>query len=240
MSSRRAPRRRSDRCRAPASSSSPPRPRSAASTPPTPTGATSGKDSRRPASCRALRRASTPWRCDPADQEYAPVAGLWELRETIAAHYNRVLPARTPLAVLGGERQRLGRRAGLADPRRGEPRADQPRPLPPGLHRVRGAARRLQGLHRHPHPARPGAGLRLRSGRAEEGDPRARALGGAALQPLQPHGQGGAGRGDGDAGSSWPAGWTARCSSTSSTRTTSGRRTPALRRRSAPRRTCVT
>jgi len=26
---------------------------------------------------------------DPADQEYAPVAGLWELREAIAAHYNR-------------------------------------------------------------------------------------------------------------------------------------------------------
>jgi N-succinyldiaminopimelate aminotransferase len=26
---------------------------------------------------------------DPADQEYAPVAGLWELRETIASHYNR-------------------------------------------------------------------------------------------------------------------------------------------------------
>ena len=26
---------------------------------------------------------------DPADQEYAPVAGLWELREAVAAHYNR-------------------------------------------------------------------------------------------------------------------------------------------------------
>ena len=26
---------------------------------------------------------------DPADQEYAPVAGIWELREAIAAHYNR-------------------------------------------------------------------------------------------------------------------------------------------------------
>jgi N-succinyldiaminopimelate aminotransferase len=26
---------------------------------------------------------------DPADQEYAPVAGLWELREAIASHYNR-------------------------------------------------------------------------------------------------------------------------------------------------------
>jgi aspartate/methionine/tyrosine aminotransferase len=26
---------------------------------------------------------------DPGDQEYAPVAGLWELRETIASHYNR-------------------------------------------------------------------------------------------------------------------------------------------------------
>jgi N-succinyldiaminopimelate aminotransferase len=27
---------------------------------------------------------------DPADQEYAPVAGLWELREAIASHYNRL------------------------------------------------------------------------------------------------------------------------------------------------------
>jgi aspartate/methionine/tyrosine aminotransferase len=26
---------------------------------------------------------------DPADQEYAPIAGLWELREAIASHYNR-------------------------------------------------------------------------------------------------------------------------------------------------------
>ena len=30
------------------------------------------------------RVASVP--IDPADQEYAPIAGLWELRETMAAH----------------------------------------------------------------------------------------------------------------------------------------------------------
>ena len=66
-----------------------------------------------------------------------------------------------PSAVQRGERQPLGRRARRADARGGEPRPREPRPLPAGLHRLRGAARRLQGVHRHPHPARGRARLRL-------------------------------------------------------------------------------
>ena len=46
------------------------------------------------------------------------------------------------------ERLRLGRRPRGAHPRRGQPRAGQPRPLPARLHRLRGAARHLQGVHR--------------------------------------------------------------------------------------------
>jgi N-succinyldiaminopimelate aminotransferase len=55
---------------------------------------------------------------DPADQEYAPVAGLWELRETIAAHYNRTYRRGLPsqysaenVSVSGGGRTSLTRAA---------------------------------------------------------------------------------------------------------------------------------
>ena len=55
---------------------------------------------------------------DPADQEYAPVAGLWELREAIAAHYNRTYRRGLPsqysaenVSVSGGGRASLTRAA---------------------------------------------------------------------------------------------------------------------------------
>ncbi|HZX41662.1 MAG TPA: pyridoxal phosphate-dependent aminotransferase, partial [Myxococcaceae bacterium] len=55
---------------------------------------------------------------DPADQEYAPVAGLWELRETIASHYNRTYRRGLPsqysaenVSVSGGGRTSLTRAA---------------------------------------------------------------------------------------------------------------------------------
>ncbi len=55
---------------------------------------------------------------DPADQEYAPVAGLWELREAIAAHYNRTYRRGLPsqysaenVCVSGGGRASLTRAA---------------------------------------------------------------------------------------------------------------------------------
>src|ERR1700761_1423067 len=55
---------------------------------------------------------------DPADQEYAPVAGLWELREAIAAHYNRMYRRGLPsqysaenVSVSGGGRASLTRAA---------------------------------------------------------------------------------------------------------------------------------
>ena len=55
---------------------------------------------------------------DPGDQEYAPVAGLWELREAIAAHYNRTYRRGLPsqysaenVCVSGGGRASLTRAA---------------------------------------------------------------------------------------------------------------------------------
>ncbi len=55
---------------------------------------------------------------DPADQEYAPVAGLWELREAIASHYNRTYRRGLPsqysaenVSVSGGGRTSLTRAA---------------------------------------------------------------------------------------------------------------------------------
>ena len=140
-----------------------------------PTGATSARASPRPASCRARRRACTTSTIDVDDQEYAPVAGLWELREAIAALYNRLYRRGHAVAVHRRERLRLGRRARRAHARRGQPRAHQPRPLPARLHRVRGAARHLQGVHRHPDPARGRARLRLHRRRSAPRDPRAAA-----------------------------------------------------------------
>ncbi len=55
---------------------------------------------------------------DPDDQEYAPVAGLWELREAVAAHYNalyrRGLPSQYSaenVSISGGGRMALTRAA---------------------------------------------------------------------------------------------------------------------------------
>jgi N-succinyldiaminopimelate aminotransferase len=60
---------------------------------------------------------------DPGDQEYAPVAGLWELRETIAAHYNRLYRRGLPsqysaenVSVSGGGRASLTRAAASLGP----------------------------------------------------------------------------------------------------------------------------
>ncbi|MBI4510541.1 MAG: pyridoxal phosphate-dependent aminotransferase [Deltaproteobacteria bacterium] len=55
---------------------------------------------------------------DPDDQEYAPVAGLWELREAVAALYNRLYRVGMPsqysaenVAISGGGRSSLTRAA---------------------------------------------------------------------------------------------------------------------------------
>ena len=60
------------------------------------------------------RRSAVP--IDPADQEYAPIAGLWELREAVAglynARYRRGLPSRYSaenVAIAGGGRAALTR-----------------------------------------------------------------------------------------------------------------------------------
>jgi hypothetical protein len=55
---------------------------------------------------------------DPDDQEYAPVPGIWELREAVAAHYNRRFRRGLPsqytaenVAISGGGRSALTRAA---------------------------------------------------------------------------------------------------------------------------------
>src|SRR6266446_4355733 len=95
------------------------------------------------------------------------------------------LSQRPAFAVRPRERQHLRRWAGGAHPRRGIARPRQPRPLPPRLHRVRGVARRLQGVHRHPHPPRRRARIRLHGRRSSQGDPGARTLRAPLEQSLQ-------------------------------------------------------
>ena len=75
------------------------------------------------------------------DQEYAPVAGLWELREAIAGYYNDLFRRGMGSKYSRRERRGLRRRSLGADARRRVARQHQPRPLPAGLHGVRGAAR---------------------------------------------------------------------------------------------------
>ncbi|MBI4956707.1 MAG: pyridoxal phosphate-dependent aminotransferase [Myxococcales bacterium] len=60
---------------------------------------------------------------DPADQEYAPVAGVWELREAVAAMYNRVYRRGLPsqysaenVAISSGGRAALTRVAASVGP----------------------------------------------------------------------------------------------------------------------------
>ena len=176
----------------------------------------------------------------PRDQEYAPVAGLWELREAIAELYNRLYRRGMPAAVHRRERGHLRRRPRRADPRGRRARPHQPRPLPARLHRLRGAARRLPRLHADPDPAR-GASAATRS-RAD--DLRARCMGrglGAVLvsNPCNPTGKRRRRRRARGVGRGPAASSTARCSSTSSTRTTSGGR-PAARRWRARRATSRT
>ena len=70
------------------------------------------------ASCPARPRASSAWRSRVDDQEYAPVAGLWELREAIASLYNALYRRGMPsqysaenVCVSGGGRAALTRAA---------------------------------------------------------------------------------------------------------------------------------
>ena len=91
---------------------------------------------------------------DPADLEYAPVAGILELREAVAALYNlryrRGLPSQYTaqnVAIAGGGTRRADACGSRARP--GEPRAFSSR-----LHGLRRAARRVSHVHLDPHPAR--------------------------------------------------------------------------------------
>ena len=148
---------------------------------------------RRAAGRAAARQATS--RSRSTIRSTRPSPGLWELREAIASLYNALYRRGMPLAVLGRERLRLGRRARGAHARGGEPRAHQPRALPARLHGVRGAARHLQGVHRDPDPARGRARLRLQRRRPAARDPRPRPLGHPACEPVQPDRQARRGRG---------------------------------------------
>ncbi len=102
------------------------------------------------------------------------------------------LPARHAVPVQRRERQRLGRRTGGADARRGQPGPRQPGALPSRLHRVRRAAGHLQGVHRDPDPAGRRARLRVHRRRPAPRGRGPRPLGAAAVEPVQPHRQAGA------------------------------------------------
>ena len=164
---------------------------------------------------------------DPGDQEYAPIAGLPELRDGGGGALQPPLPARHAVAVQRRERRHLRRRPRVAHPRGGGAGADQPRPLPPRLHRLRGAARHLPAGVADPDPAQPRAAVPLHRRRPA---PRGTWGGGwgrcccptpatrwASWSPA----------------TRWPSGWrwpgrpTAPCCSTSSTPTSSGGPAPA-------------
>ncbi len=104
------------------------------------------------------------------------------------------LPQGAAQPVHGGERVPVRRRRAPAHPRRGEPGHGEPGPLPARLHRLRGAAGRLQGVHRHPHPAGGRARLRLHARGPAARGAGPRPVRAALLQPVQPHRQAGAGR----------------------------------------------
>ena len=81
----------------------------------------------------------------------------------------------------------------------------------------------FKAFTRDPDPARGRARLRVLRRRSAPRDPRARPVGAAAVEPVQPDRQARSAATSSRAGSRWRASSTARCSSTSSTRTTSGR-----------------
>ncbi len=100
------------------------------------------------------------------------------------------LPARESPRSTPPKRLHLRRRPRLAHPRRGRPGPDQPRPLPARLHRLRGAARHLQALHRDPDPARRSDGLRFSVDDLRREILGRGLVGAAPLESLQPDRQG--------------------------------------------------
>ena len=96
------------------------------------------------------------------------------------------LPAWHSLEIQRRERQRLGRWARGAHTRGRQPGPRQPRAFPPRLHRLRGAARHLQGVHRDPDPARGRARVRVLHRRPAPRGARPRPGGAAAVEPVQP------------------------------------------------------
>ena len=114
-----------------------------------PTGATSARGSPRPAPLpgapRARARAS-PSTSTIRSTRRSPASG--SCARPSPALYNRLYRRGMPSQYSAENVARLRRRARGAHPRGGQPRPRQPRPLPARLHRVRGAARHLQGLHR--------------------------------------------------------------------------------------------
>ena len=164
----------------------------------------------------AARRAAarrTTIAIDVDDQEYAPVAGLWELREAIAGLYNRLYRRGMPSQYTRRERVRLGRRARGAHARGAASLGHiNLGHFLPDYTAYEELLDIFKAFTADPDPARGRARLRVHRRRPAARGPRPRAGGAAAVEPVQPDRQARAGRGAGALGARSRASSTARCS----------------------------
>ena len=124
------------------------------------------------------------------DQEYAPVAGLWELREAIAA---ALQPRSTAKACRRSTRPRTS-----ASRAAGAPRSRAPRRASgsinlghflPDYTAYEELLDIFKAFTEHPDPARGRARLQLHARRSAARNPRPRPLGASHVEPVQPDGQ---------------------------------------------------
>ena len=162
------------------------------------------------------------------DQEYAPVAGLWELREAVAALYNRLYRKGHAVAVHRGERLRSP--AAVAPRSRARRRASgastsgTSSPTTPRTRSCSTSSRRSRRIPILLEGERGYASRRTICGARSSG----RGLSALLLSnPCNPTGKLVARRGARALGAASRASSTARCCSTSSTRTTSTAAAPA-------------
>ena len=199
------------RARAPGSSTSPPRRRSAAFAPAIRRGATSARDSPRPGRCPARPPRVHGVAIDVDDQEYAPIPGIWELREAIAGLYNRLYRRGMPsqysaenVSVSGGGRAALTRAAAsLGHVNLGH--------FLPDYTAYEELLDIFKAFTADPDPARGRARLRVLRRRSAPRGARARPGGAAAVEPVQPDRQARSAATSSRAGSRWRASSTARC-----------------------------
>ncbi len=129
------------------------------------------------------------------DQEYAPVAGLWELREAIASLYNSLYRRGMPsqysaenVCVSGGGRAALTRAAASL----GQCNLGHFLPDYTAYEELLDIFKAFTAI---PILLEGERGYAFSVGRPAARDPRARPVGHPDVQPVQPHGQAGRGRG---------------------------------------------